>query len=599
MGFFSDNHVLQAGLQGSAGPEVSLWNLFQQNIRQQFRVDSPFTRQAELGSRWGESLDALRAAGQNFNTPFDPQSYLRFEDFTRGGAPVTTADDNPLDARYGTTPSSEDFENLRRANEAIRQLHNPNIKTFEQILAEVDAMQHGIEGETASMHERGPTGTWAAELLGGAAGSFTLRDPLNLATMPLGFGRSIVTRVAVDMAVAGGTTAITDLAMVNPNRVRAGLPKRNPYFDIAAATLGAGLIRGAFFELPGAVYRRTLGAVGDNIDFNLRDVQMQQMFAAADHSPSARAAASILDDTIVFEHTNPYGEGQVAGYRWQADLEATARALNGEPEARIELPPLPSEYIDRHLSFQMVKETVPELWNELEVARTRLADLDNTITEVSGRELSIPDAVRLVDEEAGARLDQLEAVVNDMSVPEPVRAAADMEARTTVLRVGQDKIMKAVEAADTAAKFEVQNLRASRKAANKKYRAAYQKVEAEAQRLEHAEVAKRSVAQVQSIDVIGPSVVSEPMTGPLTRFDFVEAHAGRVDAAEAAAPAKADAVNDLEINPETNTVDIGTKTPVSADFKVPFEEGELSVREVLDDLAEDRRLEEAVKGCAI
>lgn len=598
MSFFSDDHVNQSSERGSLGPAVGLLDLVQQSIRQQFRVDSPLTRQAELGNRWDESLTALRATGQNFDTPFDPQAYLRFEDFVRGGAPVTTADDNPLDARYGTPHSSEDFENLRRANEAIRQLHNPNIKTFEQIVAEVNAMQHGVEEEGASMHERGPTGTWAAELLGGAIGSFTLRDPLNLVTAPIGFGRTIATRIAVDMAVAGGVTAMTDYGFVAPNRERAGLPERSPLFDIVASALGAGVIRGGL-ELGGAGARGLGRALaGEDINFDFRDAQMQQMFASVD-TPRARAASSILSDTLVFEHANPYGEGQVAGFRWQAELEGTARALNGEVEPHVDLPPLPSEYVERALSFQSVKETAPELWGELETARTRLVELDNNIAEVSARELTIPDAVRLVDEEAAGRLDQLSEIVNDPTVPEPTRAAADMEARATVLRVGQDKIMKAVEAADTKTKYEVQNLRASRKAANKVYRTAYQKVEQEAVRLEHAEAAKRSIAQTQSIDVLGPSVTSEPMTGPLTRFDFVEEHGAKVVAADAAQPARAEAVNDLEVDPETNTVNIGSKTPVSADFKVPFEDGELSVREVLDDLAEDQRLEEAMKGCAI
>lgn len=598
MSFFDDTHVTQAGLRGSLGPSVGVWDMVQQGFQQQYHVDSAMGLQAELGNRWAESLSALRANGQNFDTPTDSRAYLRFAEFTRGGAPVTAADNNPQDVHYGNPHLSTEFEDMRRANEAIRQLNNPQIKTFEQILAEVSSMQQGVEEQTASMSERTGMMGSVGGMLGAMAGSFTFRDPLNIVTAPIGFGRTVAMRIATDMVVNAGVTAVTDVGQVNPNRELVGLPDRNPVYDIAASALGAGLIRGGIEGL-GAGFRGLGARAGGDINFDFRDAQLQRMFAANEHSPTARAASSILDDTIVFEHSNPYGEGQVAGYRWQAELEGTARALNGEPETHLELPPLPSEQIDRALSFQSVKETAPELWNELEVARTRLNELDSSITTASSRELTIPDAVRLVDRKAAGRLDKLEAVVNDSTVSEPVRAAADMEARSIVTRVGQDKIMKAVEVADTKAKFEVRGLRASRKAANKAYREAYQNVEREAVRLEHAEVAKRSIAQTQSIDVLGPAVISEPMTGPLTRFDFVEAHAGKVDAADAAIPTKADAVNDLEINPETNTVDIGTKTPVSADFKVPFEEGELSVREVLDDLAEDQRLEEAVKGCAV
>lgn len=684
MGFFDDNHVMQAGLQGSAGPEVGLFDSIRQGFSQQYHVDSAMGLQNELGNRWEDSLAALRASGQNFDIPFDSQTYLRYAQFIHGGAPVTTADDSPSDAHYGTTPASEDFDNLRRANEAIRQLHNPQIKTFEQILDEVSAMQRDTEARSTSMAERSGASGTIGTMLGSMAGSFTIRDPLNLATAPLGAGRTILARIASDVAINAGVTAITDVGQVNPNREIVGLPDRNPLYDAAAAGIGAGLLRGALIEPIAHGFGR-LRAIGNDINLDFRDAQMSQMFEANDHSPTARAAQSILGDVQVFEHSNPYGDGHVAGYRWEAELDGAARALNGEPEPTLELPPLPSDQIERSLSFQSVKETAPELWNELEAARTKLNELDGNIEEATSRELTIPDAVRLVDEQAGTKLDQLSQVVNDESLPEPVRAAADMEARTTVLQVGQDKIMKAVEAADTKRKFEVQNLRASRKAANKAYRTAYQKVEAEATRLEHAEVIKRSEAQVQSIHVLGPDITHEPMTGPLTRFDFVEAHGEKVAKAETELPAKEEAVDELKITfgkldvigkdelhklaavgdgvdmakageilrkasnealargdtvtiyadgkpieitqPELKdakgqswgvmfiltdhtggnrleirhggAVDIGSKTPVSADFKVPFDEGEMSVKDVLADLAEDKRLEEAVRSCSI
>lgn len=599
MSWFDLSHVTDVGQQFSAGPTVGFWEQAYQSLRQQWHVDSAMALDNELNNRWLESLEGLRGAGQNFSAPLDPAIYTRYAQSIRDGAPITRESEgyNPLAGRHGLPQLYEEFEDMQRANEAIRQLNNPNIKTFEQIIDEVYAMQQSVEEQTASMHERGQTGSFFAELLGGAAGSFTFRDPLNIATIPFGAGRTIATRIASEMALAAGTTAVTEFTDVAPNRALADLPERDPWLNIGAAAVGAGVIRGGL-EGIGYGFRRVSGAGIEDIDFNLRDAQMQQMFARMD-TPTARAASSILDDTIVLERSNPYGEGMVAGYRWQAELDATARALNGEETPAVDMPPIPSEYIDRHLSFQSVKETSPELWNELETARTQLNRLDSSIAEAASRELSISDAVRLVDEEAAAKLDRLSEIVNDPTVPEPTRAAADIEAQAIILRVGQEKILKAAADADTKAKFEVRNLRASRKAANKKYRAAYQKVEKEAERLELREAATREARQIESIDVIGPQIISEPMTGPMTRYDFVDAHTARVEEADASIPARSDAVNDLQIDPKTNTVNIGTATPVSADFKVPFDEGELSVRQILDDLSEDQRLEAAVKGCAI
>lgn len=687
MGFFDDNHVLQAGLQGSLGPSVGFWDMMNQGYQQRSQVNSELSLDAELQSRWLESLQALRERGQNFDAPNDGM-YRGYANFVRSGAssiPAEADETVPLMLRGAIPRVRADFENMQRADAAIQQLHDPNVRTFAQILDAVSSMQHDTEERTASMSER--TGTMGAigGFLGDVGGSFTFRNPVNLVTLPLGAGRTIATRIATDVAINAGVAGLTDVAEINPNRALVGLPQNNPIYDMAAAGLGAALFRGALIE-PLSHVLGHLRSAGDDINLDFRDEQLHQMFTANEHSPTARAGASILEDTQVFEHSNPYGDGHVAGYRWEAELEDTAHALNGEPTVRPELPPLPSDQIERSLSFQSVKETAPELWQGLEDARAKLSELDGNIAEASTRELTIPDAVRMVDQEAGAKLDQLSQVVNDESLPEPVRAAADMEARTTVLRVGQDKIMKAVEVADTKAKYEVQNLRASRKAVNKQYRQAYQKVEQEAQRLEQAEVAKRSIAQMQAIDVLGPAAVSEPLTGPMTRFDFVEAHAGRVDAAEKVLPAKEEAVNDLKVtvtNPTVigkaellkaagadadgvdaghagevlrkasdealtrgdtvvlyadgkpieitqpglvdakgqkwgtmniltdhngsnrleigrgGTVDIGSKTPVSLDFKVPFDDGEISVKDVLADLAEDKRLEEAVKGCAI
>lgn len=806
------SHILDVGMQGSAGPSVGYWEMGSQAIQQQWHVNSQLAYDEELRERWTRSLEALRTAGQNFNAPVDPQLYTGYADFVRHGTPITTPtiEGSGYAARINENARQPhpEFEEMRRANEAIRQLNNPEVKTFEQILEEVSEMQRGVEEETASMRERAPFGSFFAELAGGAIGSFSVRDPLNIITAPIGAGRTIAMRIATDMAIAAGVTTATEYGSVQQNRELAGLPERDPLFEVAAATLGAGIIRGGIEGIGRGLEVRAANRAAQREAIDLRDTQLQQMFGALDDSPRARAASSILDDTIVFEHSNPYGEGQVAGYRWQAELEGTARALNGEEDVHIELPPVPSEYIERQLSFQSVKETAPEIWNELETARARLADVEEQTARVgrsaeeafteladlqrgapemamlraqkvlgdyrSGNALGmalehvgdithrmsqhggawnnfglefvapkvrtglsvvtnvvdsariaeipdLPELARYAEEhaqlpvynkaqaaardaaialgkrdlaEARRQLEYLQGLIdsgeyskiagtfNDNSgvvrayhgtaqefgdysigkalfekaiwftsdtdiasayakvaspggysgshvrfddiditnfavheiggkkynavfVKEAVEQAKAEGKSGIIFRQMDDGIGGVNKPADVIAVLDTKAIKPPfkqaklRQKANAEYRAAYAKVEAEAERLEHAEAAKRSVAQAQSIDVLGPDIISQPMTGPMTRQDFVEAHTARVEEADAAIPARSDAVNDLQIDPETNMVDIGTKTPVSADFKVPFEDGELTVKQILDDLAEDKRLEEAVKGCAI
>lgn len=601
--YFTYEHMLNTGDPGSLGPQVSPWEMAVQNFRQQFRVDSALALNNELENRWADNLNALRAAGHNFEAPNAYDVYRDYAEYVRTGVEPSHGT-RTVSALGGPGFEAPDtFEQIRQADQTIQQLHDPRFKTFAQILDEVSTMQRDVEEQTASMSERAGTFGNIVGMAGSIAGSFTLRDPLNVITAPVGAGRTVAMRVATDMAVAGVTTAITEFTDVQPNRAIAGLPERSAVEDIVASTLGAGLIRGGI-EGIGAGVRRLHGTVSPEIDFDLRDQQLQQMFAQNEISPTARAASSLLDDTVVLEHSNPYGEGYVAGYRWQAELENTARALNGEPPSHLDLPPLPSEYIERHLSFQSVKETAPELWNELEMARTRLAELNKDSGETGSQNLSLPEnnpAVKHVLSLTDEELEQL----NPQAV-RPRKFSLDKGEREAEAASYRARL----EMAETARRLKeptpepveppiVKVSAEERRAANAQYQVAYQKVDQEAERLELAEAAKRVTAQAEAINIISPTVTSEPLTGPMTRFDFVEAHEARVTKADKELETKADAVNDLPVDLETNTVDIGTKTPVSLDFKVPLDEGELSVREILDDLAEDKRLEEAVRSCAI
>lgn len=375
MSFFSDDHVLQNGERGSAGPSVGVWDMAYQGFAQQYHVDSSLALPSELALRWDDSLTALRASGQNFEAPSYLGVYTRFAGALRGETYEARSKSGELNRELDA-----EFENMQRANEAIRQLNNPNIRTFEQILEGASSMQHETEERTASMSERtGAAGT-VASMLGGMVGSFTTRDPINLITAPIGFGRTIAARIATDIAVNAGVAALTDVAEVNPNRALVGLPEHNPYYDAAIAGVAAGVFRGALIEPLGAAFRH-LGSAGEGINFDFRDAQMQQMFTTAEHSPSARAASSILGDTQVFEQSNPYGTGMVAGYRWQADLEGTARALNGEDNVTTTLPPVPSDFVERQLSFQSVKEQSPEVYDRLETARQRVNNLNSLIEQ--------------------------------------------------------------------------------------------------------------------------------------------------------------------------------------------------------------------------
>lgn len=615
MSFFDDSHVTDVGLRGSAGPSVGLGEMVAQSFRQQYRVDSARALDEELRNRWLESLRAAQIRdqvniapdplGRNPSLdPDDPWAYRAFAQHV-SGQPVDTFDPNKTLVNYDPTAR---IKGMIDANEKIKALNNPNIKSFEQILEEVSQMQHEVEGETASMYERTGRGGFVASLLGAMAGSFTTRDPLNLITAPIGAGRTAVMRIATDMGVAGAVTGYTELSEVAPARRIAGLPERDPLLNIAAATLGAGVIRGGIEGIGYGV--RSLRT--ESIDFDLRDSQLAQMFEANSDKPSARAGASILDDVKFVERNNPYGEGHQANVRFLAELQSVQRAMNGEPMTAVArvLPPMPFEYIEKQANFAIVKEQRPWLYRNMEVAQERLQDLTRQIDEVaSPQPISLVEAVRLVDEKAASQLEQLSARVNDEALPEPVRAAADIQGQALIQKVGIEKINKAVDDLEIPKRYKARSLRASRRAANREYRAAYRAVEAEAGRIREQQ-ARVEAAQQRETSVI---LASEglPFTGPILRYDTVEALTDRINkfndnldersAARFVRETLGEGENKVEVEvwEKEGGIDIGLRDPVDPKFTFMTDEGEMTVAQAMRDLQDDTDLVEAIKGCAI
>lgn len=570
--FFDDSHVTDLGLEGSAGPSVSIWDMVQQGFRQQYRVDSQRALDEELRTRWADSLRALGAAGQRFNAPVDPLMYRGFAQFVRDGTLVTTptVEGSGYGARinYDAQQPHVEFEEMRRANEAIRQLNNPDIRTFEQILEEVGEMQRGVEEQTASMSERAGTSGFFGELIGAIGGSFTTRDPLNIVTAPIGAGRTVAARIASDMAVAAGVVTATEFGDVAPNRALAGLPERNPLLNIAAATIGAGVIRGAVIEPAGYALRRfrERPAVED-IDFDRRDRQLQQLFADNADRPSARAAASMLDDTIFIERNNPYGEGRAASERFMAELRSVQRSMNGEPMTAVArvLPPVPFEYIQKAADFEIVREQASTLNVRMEQAQARLEELTRQVEAlVSSNKSQSAQAPNIPYETPARFVDQTTPVhVGDMAAPGfQLRLDAENYRRMSVESTGKNwtraearirDLLEKADEQDVAASYISQplprrnqellnqasreeydqaltRLRELRREANTEYQAAYRAVEAEAARLHEAQTRAEAAQQREASNIL--SVVSEgrPFVGSLLRYDSVESLVERINA---------------------------------------------------------------------
>lgn len=603
-GFFDDSHVTDVGLEGSTGRSVGLGELFTQNIRQQFRVDSALALDTELRTRWLDSLQKAQIAQSPESDP-DRFAYAAFAQSIQG-QPIDVTDLNPWEGDL-----TERFKGMSQANETIKRLNNPEIKSFEQILEEVARMQHEVEGKTSSMYERSGTGGFVASMLGAMVGSFTTRDPLNVVTAPIGAGRTIATRVAVDMGIAGAVTAATEYGDVAPNRAIVGLPERDSLFNVAAATLGAGVIRGGI-EGVGAGVRAIRGRAEPDVAFDLNDPMLKQMFDANSTNPNVRAGARALDDAIFVEKNNPYGDGPAAQERFLAELRSVQRAMNGEPMTAVArvLPPVSFEQIKQVADFEIVKQQAPQLYVKLEAAQVKLAAVTQEIADVTSKpQLELIDAVRLIDAKLAEKLTQIKTRIDDPDLPEPVRVAADIEGQALLKSINPDKVMRAVDEAERADKFKVRSLRATRRAANKEYRAAYRAVEAEAARIRVKQNALETAQQRESSSILASQGL--PFTGPLLRYDNVSALVDRInafnDTLDESTAARfvretldeGDNKVEVEVWERDGGIDIGLKDPVDPNFKFVTDEGEMTIAQAMRDLQDDTDLIEAIKVCAI
>lgn len=605
MSFFDDSHVTGIGLQGSAGPTVSLGELTAQSIQQQFRVDSGLALDTELRNRWLESLRKAQISHTDDSDP-DRFAYAAFAQ-TLHGQPIDVTDLNPWEGDL-----TERFKGMANANEAIKKLNNPDIKSFEQILEEVSQMQRETEEETASMYERTGTGRFVASLVGSVIGSFTTRDPLNIITAPLGAGRHIATKIATDMGVAAAVTGYTELADVAPARQIVGLPERNPLFNIGAAAFGAGVIRGGLEGIGYGVRRLR----GEDINFDLRDSQLAQMFEENIEKPSARAGASILDDVKFIERNNPYGEGHQANVRFLAELQSVQRAMNGEPMTAVArvLPPIPYESLKKAADFEIVREQAPEIYGKMEAAQARVAtlsqitdDIENTVpvyragegaaggwfttSREYAQQLAERDKVPLWE----ARISKDDPVFRDADELDPGRQL------TYQRDFAPEDILNAKPVGTKAS--------TASRTANAEYETAYRAVEAEAARIRTQQAAVESAQRRESASILASEGL--PFTGPLLRYDSVESLVERINKfndtldERTAARFVRESIGEgeekieVEVWERDGGIDIGLRDPVDPNFRFETDEGEMTVAQAMRDLQDDTDLVEAIKGCAI
>lgn len=700
--FFNLDHIQNQ--PASIGPQPSLAQSFDQGYEQQYRVDSPYSLEAELQQGWMDSLEALHQKTGMDVTKFE-NSWGGYGQYAKELKGQEQSFWN-RDFGGGVAPDVQaQIDEFKKADAEIAKLKDPNIHQFKDILDEVEQLQQQVEAKTAKVSaSQGGLGT-LAQFAGSMVGSFTSRDPVNLATLGIGgFGRSIATKMATEALVGGSLAAITDWGSVNPARETVGLPQHSVVQDALFAAAGAGLLTGGL-EAAGRAIGHFRG--GPEITPEMRDAAVRSILEAQGKSPTARAGLDLLDMQHDIERASPYGDSHAGQTRFLAEITDLQKTLGGAPETAVArfLPPVPIEDLERAADFEIVKEEAPDIWGRVQAAEERVNSITQRLSNLEDKTLFVhggsdfteldarfqgsgePGGIRplgdglygyavkgndtkgLLEAIKGARtyadkygkgnkaIHIFEADIANSQVrfngqhvagfegqplpeaeqaalnaygeanklpPGPERhaafdrareldklagppdyhfkgeqlpgglvemAARDLSKLTPVAKGGLNLSDAALAKLAIPTKTEL-------KTANKAYREAVQEAERAREALNNIERIKTAAANKKTVDLLGTSMQGRSLIGPLLRHDVVEAHMESLGhLAETQDDRALTSIHALT-SPE-GMVDIGLSKPVPENFTFMTEGGDVTVRQILDDLIADEALDEAMRTCSI
>lgn len=622
MGYFDEDHLASDPI--TAGPSTGFLENFWQARQQQRAVDSPFSREVELRERWQESLDKYeQVTGKKLPRVLDDDHMTAYYIETLAGNNPTYINTDLVTGKM-TPQDAKKFQELKDVDRQITELNDPNIPNFSAALAATYKMQNEVEAKTGDITARQNTAGFLGSLAGGMVGSFSLeRDPVTVLSTPFGgFGRTAARRIVSEMAIVGASVAASEGLIVNPKREAAGLPERSILQDTLLSAAFAGLIRGGF-EGGGKLLRLRKDRLAANESLKIADEDAATLATLAENpqSPRARAGIDLLTDVHAVERVSPYGTGRQGMLRFTGELDEVAALVAGQTDTAVAraLPEVPFEFIQRDADLLLVQERAPDLYARLEQAKAKVAEIEAKSAEISAslERTTLPDAVRLVDQEAASQLDDLAKVVNDPATPEPVRAAAELQAEAIVQRVGVDRVAKALNDAEIAPKAQIKRLKAERKAAVKRYREVYGEVEAQRGRMQQekdfldARQNGKLIAQLASTEpgheiyghVLRREVASETVRAIDTAADVTDDAARRIIEPPENIGADGERIISGVVD-ENGMVDIGLEARVPGDRTFSFidengTEQVMTFAEALRELRDDLDLDNSVRTCAL
>lgn len=590
-------------------PTLGPRSTFSENLNaaydQAYRNDSFLGLESEVQSRWEDTVKKYNARiGKDSGAAVDLRTLSDLTSFDK------SKEQSWQEVFLGSGGQSEFPEQAAAAkertaqvNEELKRLNDPSLPSLEQIMQQAVKARGEVDQRVEQVSETSGFAGTLGRFVGGVEGSFSLRDPVQLGTLFAGgFGRTVAMRIGTEMAVNAAAEGAIVSQTINPRRQALGEPEQSVFTSALVAGLGAGVLRGGAEGL-GVLARHTLAkaSIGElNLDF--RDEQLASMFRVAPESPDARAGLHLVEGQQLFDHANPYGETEVGMRRFTGEVTDIYSASNGKTDTAVArfMQPEPFTLDNIDFELQVVREQQPELYGVLEQATARLHEIDQAIANRTGEldNVSVADGVRRIDEPSADLVADYERTALDTSKPMPVREDAARKMDMIVKSLGEEEVGKAVNDAGIGPRKELQQLRASRKAAAKQFK-------------QVRSVVDQVVARVKQEAVIKSLALGSPVPTALERASTdvpFHTHTQRFDVVEARTQAVDSAVEHLDKNPppvdETvdGDVDLGNGHVIPKDFQFTDPdnpEKTISARAYFNSIKNDEAMLDAMKGCAI
>ena len=361
------------------------------------------------------------------------------------------------------------------------------------------------------------------QFVGGVAGSFTGNDPLNIASLFLNPGGKGLTAVAREGALGLGVESVNQLTGVRLNKNLLGV--ENTAGQIAANILFAGAGAAAFrgvAEGAGPGYRALEKRIAPDRARarELRDIILDAADNAAPTSRSSRGSQRklrqdvytrqyIQDDVDFLARNNPIPrtpEGDAAFIRMVSQAYSPDAATRTDTAVAQLIPDAEGNTFTLVPGFDQAlaksieadaRKAAPQLYEEMDSAGKRVAELDEEIEELSKSLHSVGDVVEQIDEVTGQRIKDIEKEL-DGKVTVKRRNQLESELDLLVAAFPEEQLSRQLNIMDGTRRRKIKRARASRKAAKRRYNDARSQAQQTVQGLADARKAELSIkAQMQ------------------------------------------------------------------------------------------------------